>query len=60
MFNKGLVNLINIFIQICDYWIVIDNSAFPYKFIAEGSLDFPETIYENDIWNKIKMMNNEK
>ena len=57
---KGLVNLTNIFTHICDYWIVIDNSAFPYKFIAEGSLDFPITIYENEIWNKIKMMNNEK
>ena len=57
---RGLVNLTNIFIHICDYWIVIDNSAFPYKFIAEGSINFPVTVYENDIWDKIKMMNNEK
>jgi predicted ABC-type ATPase len=57
---RGVYNLTNKFIDICDYWIVIDNSAFPYKFIAEGSLDFPITIYENDIWEKIKMMNNEK
>ncbi len=60
MFIKGLVNLTKILIDIYDYWIVIDNSALPYKFIAEGSINFPVTIYESDIWNKIKMMNNEK
>ena len=60
MFIKGLVNLTKILIDICDYWIDIDNSAFPYKLIAEGSINFPVTIYESDICNKIKMMNNEK
>jgi predicted ABC-type ATPase len=57
---KGLANLTNIFIDICDYWIVIDNSTNPYKFIAEGALNLPVTIYENEIWNKIKTINNEK
>jgi predicted ABC-type ATPase len=59
-YSRGLVNLTNIFTQICDYWIVIDNSAVPYKVIAEGSINFLVTIYENEIWNKIKMVNNEK
>ncbi len=57
---KGLANLTNIFIDICDYWIVIDNSTNPYKFIAEGALNLPVTIYENEIWSKIKTINNEK
>ena len=57
---KGLTNLTNVFIDICDYWIVIDNSTSPYKFIAEGSLNLPATIYEYEIWNKIKTMNHEK
>lgn len=56
---KGLANLTNIFIHICDYWIVIDNSAFPFKFIAEGAINLPITIYENDIWSKIKLKNHE-
>ena len=34
---KGLTNLTNVFIDICDYWIVIDNSTSPYKFIATKS-----------------------
>jgi predicted ABC-type ATPase len=57
---KGLANLTNIFIDICDYWIVIDNSTNPYKFIAEGALNLLVTIYENEIWSKIKTINNEK
>lgn len=57
---KGLANLTNIFIDICDYWIVIDNSTNPYKFIAEGALNLPVTIYENEIWTRIKTMNHEK
>ena len=44
---KGLANLTNFFINICDYWIVIDNSNNPYKFIAEGAINLPVTIYDN-------------
>ncbi len=57
---KGLTNLINVFISICDYWIIIDNSTNPYKFIAEGALNLPSTIYESEIWSQIKTMNHEK
>ncbi len=37
-----------------------DNSTNPYTFIAEGALHLPATIYENEIWKKIKTMNYEK
>lgn len=57
---KGLANLTNVFINICDYWIVIDNSNNPYKFIAEGAINLPVTIYDNLIWNEIKTKNHEK
>lgn len=57
---KGLANLTNIFIAICDYWIVIDNSNSPYQFIAEGAINFQPTIYNNQIWNEIKNKKNEK
>ncbi len=57
---KGLANLTNVFINICDYWIVIDNSNNPYKFIAEGAINLPATIYDNLIWNEIKTKNHEK
>lgn len=57
---KGLQNLINVFTDICDYWIIIDNSNTPYKFIAEGGLNNTPTIYENEIWDQIKANKNEK
>lgn len=59
-YYKGLANLTNEFIYLCDYWLVIDNSANPYKFISEGALNSPATIYENEIWSKIKNMNHGK
>jgi predicted ABC-type ATPase len=51
---RGLTNLVNIFMEICDYWIVIDNSDTPYKFIAEGGENLPHVIYNQTIWNEIK------
>ncbi|CAN5560938.1 zeta toxin family protein [soil metagenome] len=59
-YYKGLANLTHVFLDICDYWIVIDNSNNPYKFIAEGALNFPATIYDIEIWNDIKNKDYEK
>jgi predicted ABC-type ATPase len=33
----GSRNLKSLFIPVCDYWILIDNSVPPFKFIAEGN-----------------------
>lgn len=59
-YYKGLANLTHVFLDICDYWIVIDNSNNPYKFIAEGAINFPATIYDIEIWNDIKNKDYEK
>jgi predicted ABC-type ATPase len=53
---KGLANLTRIFLDICDYWIVIDNSGTPYKLIAEGGLNLSHTIYDDVIWKLIKKL----
>jgi predicted ABC-type ATPase len=57
---KGLENLTKIFTDICDYWIVIDNSNTPYKFIAEGGMKLQSTIYDDTIWEIIKTNKDEK
>jgi len=59
-YRKGLENLIHVFKDICDYWIVIDNSNTPYKFIAEGGINMLDTIYEKSIWETIQASKNEK
>lgn len=35
-YNAGLENFSKLYIPICDYWIIIDNSTTPYQFVAEG------------------------
>lgn len=59
-YNKGVSNLLNIFVNLCDYWLVIDNSSKPYSFIAEGNIDTQPLIYNVEIWEKIKIKVNEK
>ena len=59
-YKKGIINLTKVFVNLCDYWLVIDNSYRPYKFIAEGNGDIDIFIYNDAIWNNIKMQQNEK
>ena len=35
-YEKGLFNFFNLYLPICDYWLVIDNTLKPSKTIAEG------------------------
>ncbi len=53
-YHKGISNLINVFISLCDYWIVIDNSVEPNLTIAEGVNDLEIAIYDNELWKQIK------
>ncbi len=57
-YKKGLKNLFNIFLQLSDKWIVIDNSD-TYIWIAENSKG-KTTIHNQQLWNSIKNITNEK
>jgi len=35
-FYSGVKNLFNLYLPICDYWMIFDNSITPSEFIAEG------------------------
>jgi len=35
-YYRGIINLTTKFINVCDYWIVINNSGRPFTFVAEG------------------------
>jgi len=58
-YKKGIHNLFKLFIPICDYWILIDNSQNPYIIVAEGQEDQELNIQNEQIWNKLKIINNE-
>ena len=58
-YKKGIHNLFKLFIPICDYWILIDNSQKPYILVAEGQEDQELNIQDEQIWNKLKTLSNE-
>jgi predicted ABC-type ATPase len=35
-YKVGIINLSKLYLPICDYWLIIDNSDSPFKVIAEG------------------------
>jgi len=51
--------LLNKYISICDYWIIVNNSEGPFNLIAEGLKDTEVEIKDYNIWNKIKAQANE-
>jgi len=58
-YKKGIQNLFQLFIPICDYWIIIDNSQKPYIVVEEGEEDQEFSIQNKDIWNKLKILSHE-
>ncbi len=49
-YKKGIHNLFTLFIPICDYWLLIDNSQKPYILVAEGLEAQELTIQNEQIW----------
>jgi predicted ABC-type ATPase len=58
-YKKGIINLVNVFVNLCDYWIIIDNSSKPYSLIVEGNKNTETSIYNKEIWDRIKNNKNE-
>ncbi|CAN5583212.1 zeta toxin family protein [soil metagenome] len=59
-YYRGINNLIEIYIPICDYWIVLDNSELISELICEGETGSIGTIYSDVKWQKIKLMSHDK
>ena len=53
---RGLKNLINLYIPICDNWIVLDNMDVSTDIIARGKKEIEITIDNADIWEGIKLL----
>jgi len=52
-YYRGINNLLNLYIPICDKWLVFDNINLNSKIVAQGSAQLGEVIINNDIWNII-------
>lgn len=53
-YRKGVSNLFQLFMPICDTWIVADNSRGVLEPIARKDSEFGYIIENNDLWEAIK------
>jgi predicted ABC-type ATPase len=52
-YKAGLKNLNNLYLDMADFWMIIDNSEFPSKFVAEGNKNNEKKVYYPEIFSKI-------
>lgn len=51
---SGISNLFNLYSPEVDYWMLYDNSATPRIAVARGGKQLASTIYDEEIYNKIR------
>lgn len=59
-YRNGAKNLIQLYLPVSDYWLIIDNSESPFKLISEGFLNNDKQINDYTIWNQINQNSNGK
>jgi len=52
-YERGLSNFFNLYLPICDYWMLVNNSMKPPETIAKGNKENTNVI-NNFIWNHLK------
>ena len=59
-YMRGIKNLLQYFIPLCDCWLIFDNSNENAIMVAEGTKDLEKEIFNNEIWQEINKTYNEK
>jgi predicted ABC-type ATPase len=57
-YYRGIYNMVNLYMEICDYWAIINNIGTTPELIISGEFNYSTIIYNNDIWNAIKSQSN--
>lgn len=57
-YERGRRNLIQLYLPLCDEWMILDNSERNYQLIAEGMFNQPPNIYDQEIWSQINRETN--
>jgi predicted ABC-type ATPase len=52
-YDIGIKNLFSLYIPLCEYWMIINNSSIPQELIAEGGSTTELKIYNKPTYNKI-------
>jgi predicted ABC-type ATPase len=58
-YYRGIENLLNLYVPICDNWIVTSNVNVPSQVVARGGLGLGNLIINSDIWEVILKQNND-
>ena len=53
-YTAGIRNLFQLYIPICDYWMITDNSLSPMEVIAKGFKNGKREIYNPVVYNKLE------
>jgi predicted ABC-type ATPase len=53
-YKTGIQNLFELYIPICDYWMITDNSLSPIEIIAKGFKNDKKDIFDVIIYNKLE------
>ena len=53
-YTAGIQNLFQLYIPICDYWMITDNSLSPMEVIAKGFKNGKREIYNPVVYNKLE------
>lgn len=52
-YERGRSNLVDLYLPVCDDWLVFDNSEPEYRLVAEGIAGQAPSIYDQETWNVI-------
>ncbi len=52
-YYRGIKNLSDLYIPVCDRWFVFDNIGLDPTIVAQGSIELGQSIINNDIWSII-------
>ena len=52
-YDMGIKHLFNLYIPVCEYWLIIDNSNAPIEVIAEGGIDITTKIHNKTLYNQL-------
>lgn len=58
-YQRGRVNLIYLYLPLCDGWMIYDNSSSSPVFVAERITNQQPIIYINEAWNRITEVEND-
>lgn len=52
-YKPSLLNFLDLYIPVFDYWIAVDNSDETYSLIAEGTVKGENKIYDSTMWGDL-------